>query len=66
MEIRPTVHDLWDSLIYYANYLDNFLFAHESKDYGAHLGALELNLDWLEKYLISFENFFLKVHQTSG
>ena len=30
-------------------YLDNFPLAHDSRDYGAHLGAFLLKIDWLEK-----------------
>ena len=53
-------------MTYFRNYFDKFHLAHDSRDYGAHLGAFELNIDWLRKKLLSFETKVLKVHQTSG
>ena len=47
-------------------YLGNFLLAHDSRDYCAHLGAFKLKIYWLGNKLWSFEIKVLKVHQTSG
>ena len=47
-------------------YLDNFLLAHDSRDYCAHLGAFKLKIDLLGNKLWSFEIKVLKVHQSSG